>query len=212
MRQTFRLFRSSFSDWYYDLFLLLAVNIVWLVLTILIIPMGPATAGLYHICNEIAKGEPVSFSVFVAGMQRRLGLSFRLWLTLLIMAVLIIVNMIFYFSLHTTAGQIIGIIWIYIIVFFLMMQNYTWALLEQMEHPSVLKIIRNAALMTLDNVALTISMSLLTLVAFALSFLLGFLPILLGLFAFLAIFQCKCMIMLFEKYEKKGGSSAVSGS
>lgn len=204
MIRALRLLRSSLSAWYYDLFVLIGVNVMWALLSILILPMGPATAGLFYICNEVAKGEPISFSMFFAGMKRHARQGLILWLILVLIAALLIVNIVFYLNLASTMGQIIGIIWMYVTVFWAFLLNYPFALLVQMETPSISKILRNAALLTMDNVVLTVSLSLLTLLVIGLSiFPLGFLPFALGFFAWLAIFQNKALSLLIEKYEQK---------
>jgi len=204
MIRALRILRASLSAWYYDLFVLIAANIVWLVLSLLIIPWGPATAGLFYISNEVAKGEPISFGLFWTGLRRYLGLSLKLSIALVVITGLIIVNMTFYFSMGSQIGQIIGIVWVYIIIFWAIFLNYPFALLVQMEKPSLVAILRNSALLVLDNVALSVSMSIVTILLIILSiFPLGLLPFPFGFFALLAIFQCKCLMMLIEKYEAK---------
>jgi uncharacterized membrane protein YesL len=209
MIRVLRLLRSSLSAWYYDLFILIAVNVVWLILSLSLIPIGPATAGLFYVANEVAKGEPLSFGLFWTGLKRFRGVSFRLALVLAVITVLIIVNIGFYLNLQSTIGQIVGIIWIYVLVFWAVLLNYPFALLVQMEKPGVRKILRNSALLALDNVAFTFSMSLATLLVIGLSiFPLGFLPFPFGFFALLAIFQCKAVAQLIEKYEQKAAAKA----
>lgn len=209
MIRALRLLRASFSAWYYDVFVLIGANVVWLALSLLILPIGPATAGLFYVCNEVAKGEPISFSMFWAGMKRYGVLSVKLAAVLIIITVLLIVNVSFYFELRTSVGQVLGFIFTYLIVFWAFLLNYPFALLVQMERPSVLRILRNSALLTLDNIRLTVSLSLVTLLLMFLSiFPLGFVPYLVGLFALLAIFQCKALALLMEKYEQKPQAAA----
>jgi len=204
MIRALRLLRASLSAWYYDLFVLIAVNIVWLVLSILILPLGPATAGLFHVCNELAKGEPISFGLFWVGMKRHAGLSAKLAAVIVILSILLVVNLNFYLDLRSSIGQIIAIVWVYAIIAWGAILNFPFALLVQMEKPGLIKIIRNSALLVLDNVAFSFSMSILTLLLIGLSiFPLGLLPMPFGFFTLLAIFQCKCLAMLMEKYEKK---------
>jgi uncharacterized membrane protein YesL len=212
MIRALRILRKSLSDWYYELFLLLAANAVWIVLSILVIPWGPATAGLFHLSNEVAKGEPVTFGLFWIGLRRYLGLSFKLFLLIIFITVLIFANMVFYLNLHSTVGQVIGIVWIYVLILWGLVLNFPFAMMVQMEKPTLMRIVRNSVLMVLDNVAFTVSMSLLTLLTLFVCFLLGFLPLLLGYFAFLAIFQCKCMAVLFEKYENRQGATPTSSA
>ncbi len=209
MLRAFRILRSSLSAWYYDLFVLIGVNITWLALSLLILPIGPATAALFYVANEVAKGEPLSFGLFWTGMRRYLKLSLQLSVALLLITVLIVVNIYFYLNMGQTIGQIIGIIWIYVTIVWGIMLNYPFALLVQMEKPGVLKILRNSVLLVLDNIVLSLSMSILTLVLIVLCiFPLGFLPFPFGFFSLLAIFQCKAVITLIEKYEKKETGTA----
>jgi uncharacterized membrane protein YesL len=212
MIRALRLLRSSLSAWYYDLFVLIGVNVVWLILSLLIIPLGPATAGLFYVCNELAKGEPISFGLFWVGMKRYMGLSVKLAAALIIITVLLGFNISFYLNMQSSIGQIIGIVWIYAVIFWGIVLNYPFALLVQMDKPSLRKILRNSALLVLDNVVFTVSMSILTLLVIGLSiFPLGLLPFPFGFFALLAIFQCKCLITLMEKYEQKHPEAPASG-
>jgi uncharacterized membrane protein YesL len=204
MIRALRLLRSSLSAWYYDLFILIAANLVWLVLSLLVLPIGPATAGLFYISNECAKGEPLSFGLFWTGMRRYARLSIKLSIAIIVITILLVVNVIFYLGLASTIGQIVGIIWIYAVLFWGLLLNYPFALMVQMDNPGLLKILRNSFLLFIDNVGLTVSMSLLTLLVAILSiFPLGFLPFPFGFFALVAIFQCKCLAMLVEKYEQR---------
>jgi uncharacterized membrane protein YesL len=204
MIRALRLLRSSISAWYYDLFVLIGANIAWLVLSLLIIPLGPATAGLFYVCNELAKGEPISFGLFWTGMKRYAGLSAKLAAFIIIVTILLFVNVNFYLGWQSTAGQVIGIIWIYAIILWGVVLNYPFALMVQMERPGLLKILRNSVLLVLDNIALSVSMSIVTLLLIGLSiFPLGFLPFPFGFFALLAIFQCKCLMLLMDKYEPR---------
>jgi uncharacterized membrane protein YesL len=205
MLRALRLLRSSVSAWYYDLFILIAINIVWLAMSLLILPIGPATAALFYVANEVAKGEPLSFGLFWVGLRRFWRLGLLLSLAVLIITLLIIVNIYFYLNMGQTIGQIIGIIWIYVILIWGVVLNYPFALLVQMEKPSLFKILRNSVLLVLDNLALSLSMTILTVVVIILCiFPLGFLPFPFGFFCLLAIFQCKAVSQLIEKYEKKG--------
>ena len=208
MIRAFRLLRSALSAWYYDLFILIGVNVVWLVLSLLVLPIGPATSGLFYVANEVAKGEPLSFGLFWTGMRRYLKLSLLLSLAIVLITFLLLINISFYLSLHSTIGQVIGIIWIYIVFFWGIVLNYPFALLVQMDNPSVFKILRNSVLLVLDNLVLSLSMTILTFVLIGLCiFPLGFIPFPFGFFAMLAIFEIKCVMMLVEKYEKKAGGS-----
>lgn len=204
MMRALRLLRSSISTWYYDFFVLLAVNVIWLVLSALIIPIGPATAGLFYIANEAAKGEPLSFGLFWQGMRRYAGPSIKLAIAIVVITLLLIVNIQFYLGLNSTIGQIIGIIWIYVFIFWGLVLNYPYALLVQAEKPSLVKILRNSLLIFMDNIAFSLSMTFIAFLLIVLSvFPLGFLPYVFGFFSLMAIFQCKCVLLLMEKYEPK---------
>jgi uncharacterized membrane protein YesL len=204
MIRALRLLRATLSAWYYDLFVLAAVNIVWFVLCLLILPIGPATAGLFYVSNEVAKGEPIWFRLFWVGVRRFLGLSIRLSIVIVAVTILLIVNCVFYLRLQSTIGMVVGIVWAYSIVFWGFLLTYPFALLVNMENPGIIKIMRAAILLVLDNVILTVSMSILAVLLLAISlFPFGGLPIPVGLAAFIAIFQCKAVIQLFAKYDER---------
>jgi uncharacterized membrane protein YesL len=212
MIRALRLLRQSLSIWYYEVFIFIAVNLLWLLLCLLVIPIGPATAGLFSIANEAAKGEPVFFSTFLAGMRRHLGVSLRLSLVIIALAAAILFNMYFYLAQASTIANVVGIVWVYVLILFGIALNYPFALMVQMEKPGVVKILRNSVLLVLDNIALSISLSVVAILLFLFSIVpLGFVPYILGLFALLAILQCKAVLQLVDKYEHKEQKTSPTG-
>lgn len=209
MIRAFRLLRSAFSAWYYDVFVLIGVNLLWLFLSLLILPLGPATAGLFYVADHVAREEPISLGMFWQGFRRFLGKGWQVMFVLLAVPIITAVNVAFYLNMQSNLMQILGIMWIYVLIFWAVMAIYPFPVLMAMERPALLPIFRNSALLALGNVAFSVSMALLTLLVIALSiFPLGFLPFAFGMFSLLAIFHCKGARLLLQKYAAKEEQSA----
>ncbi len=202
MLRALSLLRASLSIWYYELFVFIGVNLVWLLLSILILPLGPATGGLFYVASQAAKEEPVTFGLFWVGFKRYLTKGWQVMLVILVVSFLMIVNVNFYLASPSSIMNVIGIIWIYVVVFWTLLLIFPFPLLMEMETPKITTLFRNAALLVLDNLGFSISMFICILLVVGLSiFPLGLLPVPFGLFTLLAIFQCKGLLMLMEKYK-----------
>ena len=200
-----RVFWSSLGGLYYELFLLMGVNLAWLGLSLLIVTAPPATAGVYYLANQIAKGESVSFSLFGQGMRRYFRRSWLLAIVVLVISVLLVVNLLFYANFTNQWVRLLSVFWGYLIVFWLAMLIYLFPLLIEQESKSLLLILRNAALLVLDNVAFTLTLGVLLLLFLLLNVFLA-VPLLLIVMSGLALIQSKALLTVLEKYREPTGA------
>lgn len=205
MLRALKVFWASLGGLYYEIFLLMGVNLAWLGLSVLVVTAPPATAGVYYLANQIARGESVSFGLFVEGMRRYFRRSWLLAIIVVVISVLLGGNLIFYANFANPWVRLLSVLWGYLIVFWLAMLIYLFPLLIEQEDKGLLLILRNAALLVLDNVAFTLTLGFLLLLFLLLN--VGLVvPVLLILMSGLAVIQSKALLTVLEKYRERTGA------
>jgi hypothetical protein len=131
-------------DWLRHIVLLTLASSAWVVLSLTVILLPPATAGLYMVTNRLAYGQRPRVADFLAGMHDYAWISVR-WGILNGFAILLLAGTLRYpdVSLHLPLGLrtlivVMGLLW-------LALQFYVWPLL--FEQPQ--KRLRNALLSAL---------------------------------------------------------------
>jgi len=200
-----KVFWSSLSGLYYELFLLMGVNLAWLGLSVLVVTAPPATAGVYYLANQIAKGESVSFGLFVQEMRRYFRRSWLLAIIVVVISVLLAVNLLFYANFANQWVRLLSVFWGYLIAFWLAMLIYLFPLLIEQSDKSLFLLLRNAALLVLDNVAFTLTLGVLLLLFLLLNVFLA-VPLLLIVMSGLALIQSKALLTVLEKYRERTGA------
>jgi len=200
-----RVFRSSLGALYYELFLLVGVNLAWLGLSLLVVTAPPATAGVYYLANQLAKGETVSFSLFVQGMRRYFRRSWLLAIIVVVISVLLVGNLLFYANFANQWVRLLSVFWGYVLIFWLAMLIYLFPLFIEQEAKSLLLILRNAALLVLDNLAFTLTLGVLLLLFLLLNVALA-VPLLLIVMSGLALIQSQALLTVLEKYRERTGA------
>jgi uncharacterized membrane protein YesL len=200
-----RVFRSSLGALYYELFLLVGVNLAWLGLSLLVVTAPPAAAGVYYLANQLAKGETVSFGLFVQGMRRYFRRSWLLAIIVVVISALLVGNLLFYANFANHWVRLISVFWGYVLIFWLAMLIYLFPLLIEQSDKSLLLILRNAALLVLDNVVFTLTLGVLLLLFLLLNVALA-VPLLLIVMSGLAIIQSKALLTVLEKYRERTGA------
>ena len=130
--------RSSFD-------VLMVSNILWFVLTVLIITIPPAYAGLYYATNRLAHDETVSRSTFFEGFQKYLRVSYVWFLLNVVVVGFAIYNI--YLSTQFNQTWILvlsGFNWILVAVWMLL-QIYTFPFLIEQDKPSLFHALRKSA-------------------------------------------------------------------
>jgi len=200
-----KVFWSSLGALYYELFLLVGVNLAWLGLSVLVVTAPPATAGVYYLANQLAKGETVSFSLFVQGMRRYFRRSWLLAIIAVVISVLLVGNILFYANFANQWVRLISVFWGYVLLFWLAMLIYLFPLLIEQSDKSLLLILRNAALLVLDNLAFTLTLGILLLLFLLLNVALA-VPLFLMAMSGLALIQSKALLTVLEKYGEPTGA------
>jgi len=181
------------------------VNLAWLGLSLLVVTAPPATAGVYYLANQLAKGETVSFSLFVQGMRRYFRRSWLLAIIAVVISVLLVGNILFYANFANQWVRLISVFWGYVLLFWLAMLIYLFPLLIEQSDKSLLLILRNAALLVLDNLAFTLTLGILLLLFLLLNVALA-VPLFLMAMSGLALIQSKALLTVLEKYGEPTGA------
>ena len=222
-------------DFYNELFPMVGMNLLWMLLTVpfatimfpivagltqlppelafvpamvfLVIAPSPASAGLHNYANQLVKEERVEFELFKLGL-------FRYWKRALVLMLigfvgfgLLIGNVTFYLSMEHWLIKALGVMFIYGLVVWASMQLYLMPLLVEQEDKSIRVLYRNAALLALDNILVSIVLLVILVLISALSVMIPLLVLLLS-GTFVALVQHRATLTLLDKYRARGKVTA----
>ena len=153
---------------YEELFMVVFLSIAWWIGTVLVLPAGPVTAGIHQVANRIANYKRADNSFFWEGTRKYIGRSWLLYLINLLVPVMIGFSIVFYLG---TAGwlRLVGYVCIWLLLFVLMMGQYTFPLYWQQDEPDIRLALRNSALLTLQRPLYTLLILIFQLVIIGIS-------------------------------------------
>lgn len=155
-------FRQALWGTYDHLGLLVVANLVWLALCVPIVTAPPATAGLFHLTLMIARGEDAGIRDLFRGFRRHLPPALKLGVVDFVVLVLLWVNVDFYSHMRGGAaipGMILAAALIWAGAFYALMHAHLMPLMVSGER-SLGRLLKKSALLTLDNIGLTIGITL----------------------------------------------------
>ena len=174
MTNVFRVFWEAVQDWWYDLFLLMLMNIVTILLFFPIITFPPALAGLWNAGNMVAHGKAVSWADYFQGFRRYFLRAWGLALLNILAIVIVFTNVRFYtpeiapFEISNTLSSWVQGLFLAMGFLWLVVQLYSMAALLEQEDQRLRVALRNSAVLFIANPGFTIVlMLLLALVAIA---------------------------------------------
>lgn len=152
-----------------DLFLHVFVSVAWWIGLFLVITAAPATMGAQHVANRLANYKRADSGFFWDGARSHIGRGWLLFLVNLVLPAAFLFNIWFYFNSQGYL-QIIGMLWLWLFLFSLMVGQYVFPLLWQQDEPKLGLALRNAALLALQNPLYSFLMLIFQLVLLLLSF------------------------------------------
>ena len=152
-----------------DLFLHVFVSVAWWIGTFLIVTAPLVTMGAQHVANRLANYRRADSGFFWEGARTNIGRGWLLYLLNLLLPAAFLFNIWFYFNSQGYL-QIIGVIWLWLFFFSLMVGQYVFPLLWQQDEPRIGLVLRNAALLALQNPLYSLLMLIFQLVLLVLSF------------------------------------------
>ena len=166
---------------------------------------APATAALYNSALEMDDMVPITYRQFWRGFRQYFFRSWRLALVDLYILYALVLAFIFYRAQGTAAVQILAILALYPILFWLMIQPYLFPLLLHTEG-GILHVFRNASVMAMGNFGNTMGLLLITLISLIAVPALNVIAIVIGP-EVVAKTGLRTVGRLMEKYEIQGGDS-----
>jgi uncharacterized membrane protein YesL len=155
-------FRRAVWNTYDHLGLLVLANLIWLLLCIPVITAPAATAGLFRLASTIDHGEEASLHQLFVGVRTHFVAALKVGLFDLASLLLLWINIDFYSHLRgpaTVPGMVLAAAMIWLALFLMLMHAHLYPLLADGEK-SLKQLLRKSALLTLDNPAFTIGITL----------------------------------------------------
>lgn len=120
-----RVISKTLSDWWYAWVRLNMINATWIVCGVTLVLLPPATFGMYHAAEEMARRGGMEWSDFLTG-ARRYFLKSWLWMLInLAVALLLWANVQFYSQLGEAWAEVLLLISLSIGAFWVLVQFYT---------------------------------------------------------------------------------------
>ncbi|MSP14267.1 MAG: hypothetical protein EXR62_15085 [Chloroflexi bacterium] len=135
---------QGIKDFWEELFVLMLLNLAWVIMALLIIPLPLATVGLYYVTNRVAQGRAVRFSQFWEGMRLYAGLAYRLFIVDIAVGGILLFNSGFYGRQPGLIFTVLQMLFLALFLFWLSFQFYLWPMVMELEAPSVRLVVRNA--------------------------------------------------------------------
>lgn len=177
--------------------LLLPLTIVGFLL--LIVP-NPASLGLHALASRMILKEAPPWSTFWGGFVQHLGLGLVLYLIGMLGIVMLSVNFVFYLREQDGPLRLLSVLWLYLALYWLVMQLYIGPLVVLMEERRLLHLYRRAATLALAQPIYTLVLLLSVLLLIVLSILVPPLYPSLGM-AFVALATTRALGELRRKYD-----------
>lgn len=144
-------------------------NILWIALSLPIITIPAAWAGLTRFSYYAHRQPTASFDEFWQGFRENLKRGLVIGILNVVLVVVNLTNL-YVYQYATGAGvMVLRIIWLFALFIWFAIQLYVWTLLNAMEQPNLKGAYRNAAVMILLNPLFTIGVWLVCAVVIAFS-------------------------------------------
>jgi uncharacterized membrane protein YesL len=206
MKQTFSVLFSSFKDFYDELFLFVIINLLCFLLSIPLVTLAPAWAGVYYVTNHLAHGRyRTEWRDFFVGFRQYFAKSWQVLLADLFLLLLIVSNISFYTSMPNQILRLVSILWWYVLAFWLALQIYLFPLLMEQEDKRLLLIFRNAIVLTLQHPFFTIAFLLAILLVLVISVALTVSIVMLSI-SLIAFLSNRALLTLIGEYPERVGS------
>lgn len=149
--------RAALRDTWNDLLTTALVNLLWTLLTVLIIPGPPATLALFYVGHRLAHGEPTDPGDFLRALRRYFGLGWRWGLLNGAVLFLLIGDVILTARLsQSDVARLAQGFYLAVLGVWLLLQLYTLPFLFEQETPSLKLALRNSAVMLGRNVGFSV--------------------------------------------------------
>jgi uncharacterized membrane protein YesL len=179
MGAAWQVVRAALRDTWSDLFNTAVINLLWLILTLLVVTAPPATLALFSTANRIAREEPTDPRDFLRAFRRYLVIGWRWGLLQVVVLGVLIGDILLSGRLggETAFGQLAQGLYLAALACWLLLQLYALPFLFEQDEPALRTALRNAAVMMGANVGFSAALGLLLLVLLCIGAILFFLSL-----------------------------------
>ena len=205
MRAAVDVFWETARDWYNGMVGLAAMNFIWLMLSLTVVLLPPATAGIYVVTNSIAHGTGGRFEDMLAGWRAYAWTSYRWALANLAAGIIFAVGFRFYGAIGTMPGVVIQVLFVTAGLLWIAIQFYVWPFLIEQEDKRLRIALKNALFLTLANPVYTLLLLSIVCMALAVS-ILTMLPIAVFATSFISLLGNRAVLERLKTYGKLPGA------
>jgi len=205
MRSALDVFWESARDWYNGMIGLVVMNFLWLIMSLTVVLLPPATAGLYVVTNSIGHGTGGRIEDMLPGARAYALLSYRWALVNIVVGVALAVSFSFYGATDTILGIIIQALFVTAGVVWIAMQFFVWPFLIEQEVKQLRLALKNALFLTLANPVYTFVLLGAVGLALVLS-VISMLPLAVFATSFISLLGNRAVIERLKTYGKLPGS------
>ena len=159
--------------------------------------LGPTNAGLYRVAQHVTEGRAVKVRLFFEGLREHYKLGWKVYGLWMAGLLLILINSQFYVQMGSTIGLVLTIVFLDLLLIWFGMLIYIGPLMILQEDKRLRIIGRNALLMTLGrpifSLITLVLMTAITLLSFAIT-----LPPFIITFALLAVWSFRATLKLVQ--------------
>ena len=212
-----RVFWGGLKDVWEELFMLALMNLVTALLLVPVVTFPPALAGLWSVSSLAAQGKTIAWSDYFGAFKRYFGKAWALaGINLGVIATLVF-NIYFYgpdvvpFNLGETASLMIRAFWTSILVLWVFVQMYPFALLMEQEDQRLRVALRNALVLLAAHPGFSLLLGILLVVLIVVSVLIPALLALVSL-AIVAVVCNKAVRHLLVPYRERLEEEAAAAA
>jgi uncharacterized membrane protein YesL len=137
-------FKEALLDAWDAIIPLVGLNLIWFLMTVLIITAFPAYGALQYSANQIAHGRSAGFRTFFEGFRKHFWTSWKWGLITSVVYALMFLNVWFYGQFEGVGYLILQSLFLSSILIFSCMQIYTYPFLLEQDEPSIKVAVRNS--------------------------------------------------------------------
>ncbi|PYZ94665.1 hypothetical protein CR194_03805 [Salipaludibacillus keqinensis] len=126
-----RILARSFKQYFYHLFKILIAGVLWLILSLPIVTIGPATAGYSHYVFQIINREDSRLIHFFSGVKQYLKQGFLLAIIITLPSLILLANFIYFFQQPGFLGKAYGMLCFYCFIALILVSQYVFTALVQ---------------------------------------------------------------------------------
>lgn len=161
--------RDRLADAYVSTIPLVTLNVVWFIISLPIITLIPATAGLFYATNRLAHGKSAEWRTLIEGFRMYFWRSW-LWGLLNVAVVVILASNFIFYSMSTADWSMAARVMVVVVMLiWLALQLHTFPLLLEQEHPKLLQALRNSFVILMKRPFHSFGMALVVAVLIAVS-------------------------------------------